>query len=98
MRSWRDYCVVELVERLATAAFQLVELDRCAVDQPANLPLVAGFVRCLGNKLSPRGRRNDMPPPTPTAVRLAAGGSASVRGRVRSPHVAKLQAASVPVP
>jgi len=63
MRAWRDYCVVELVDRLATAAFQLVELDRCAVDQPANLPLVAGFVRCLGNKLSPRGRRNDMPPP-----------------------------------
>jgi len=33
--------------------------------------------------------------PPPTAVRLAA--DTSVRGRVRSPHMAKLQAASVPI-
>ena len=46
------------------------------------------------DKLSPRGRRDDMPPVDGSSTR---GGSTSVRGRVRSPHVAKLQAANVPV-
>ena len=41
------------------------------------------------NKLSPRGRQDDG-----SSTR---GGSTSVRGQVRSPHVAKLQAASVPI-
>ena len=38
--------------------------------------------------------RDDMPPADGSPAR---GGSTSVRGRVRSPHAAKLQAASVPV-
>jgi len=46
------------------------------------------------NKLSPRGRRDDMPPADGSSTR---GGSTSVRGQVRSPHMAKLQAASVPI-
>ena len=46
----------------------------------------------------PRGRRDDIVPLPPKAVRLAADtGSTSVRGRVRSPYMAKLQAASVPI-
>ena len=48
------------------------------------------------NKLSPRrGRRDDMPPPADASS--TRGGSTSVRERVRSPHMAKLQAASVPI-
>ena len=43
------------------------------------------------NKLSPRGRRDDMPPADGSSTR---GGSTSVRGRVRSPHMAKLRAYS----
>jgi len=48
-------------------------------------------------KLSPRGRRDDMPPADGSSTH---GGSTSVRGRVRSPHiswpaVAKLQATIV---
>jgi len=46
------------------------------------------------HKLSPRGRRDDMPPADGSSTR---GGSTSVCGRVRSPHVANLQAASVPI-
>ena len=46
------------------------------------------------NKLSPRGRRDDIPPADGSSTR---SGSTSVRGRVRSPHMAKLQAASVPI-
>ena len=42
------------------------------------------------NKLSPRGLRD------PADGSSTRGGSSSVRGRVRSPHMAKLQAASVP--
>ena len=39
------------------------------------------------NKVSPRGRRDDMPPP-PTAVRSKnRGGSTSVHGWVSSPHI-----------
>ena len=41
---------------------------------------------------SPLGRRDDMPPPAPADGSSTRGGSTSVRGRVRSPHVAKLQA------
>jgi len=40
------------------------------------------------------GRRDDMPPVDDSSTR---GGSSSVRGQVRSPHMAKLQAASVPI-
>ena len=50
------------------------------------------------NKLSPRGRRDDMPPST--AVRLAADLRPSVRGRARSPQISggrQLQAASVSI-
>jgi len=39
-------------------------------------------------------RRDDMP--SSAADSSTRGGSTSVRGRVRSPHMAKLQAASVP--
>ena len=46
------------------------------------------------NKLSHRGRRDDMSPADGGSTR---GGSMSVRGRVHSPHMAKLQAASVPI-
>ena len=46
------------------------------------------------DKLSPRGRRDDMPPADGSSTRVA---STSVHGRVRSPHVAKLQAASMPI-
>jgi len=46
------------------------------------------------NKLSPRGRRDDMPSADGSSTR---GGSTSVRGRVRSLHMANLQAASVPI-
>ena len=46
-------------------------------------------------KLSPRGRRDDMPPPADGSS--TRGGSTSVRGRVRSPHMAKLQAASMTI-
>jgi len=42
------------------------------------------------NKLSPGGCE------TPADGSSTRGGSSSVRGRVRSPHMAKLQAASVP--
>ena len=45
------------------------------------------------NKLSPRGRRDDMPPPM--AVRLAADLRPSADG-IRRRHMAKLQAASIP--
>ena len=44
-------------------------------------------------KLSPRGRRDDMPPADGNS---ASGVSTSVRGRLRSPHMANLEAASVP--
>ena len=40
------------------------------------------------------GRRYDMSPADGSSTR---SGSTSVRGRVRSPHMAKLQAASVPI-
>jgi len=46
------------------------------------------------NKLSPRGRRDDMAPVDGSSAR---GGSTSVRGRVRSPHMARLQAAGMPI-
>jgi len=46
------------------------------------------------NKLSPRGRRDDMPPADGSSTR---GGSTSVRERVRSPPMAKLQATSMPI-
>ena len=46
------------------------------------------------NKLSPRGRRDDMPHADGSSTR---GGSTSVRGQVRSPYMAKLQAAGVPI-
>ena len=41
------------------------------------------------SKVSPRGRRDDIhPPPSPMAARSRSrGGSTSVRGRVRSPHI-----------
>ena len=42
-------------------------------------------LQILTNKLSPRGQRDDMPPPM--AVRLAVDLPTSVRGRVRSPHI-----------
>jgi len=48
----------------------------------------------VGNKLSPHGRRDDMPLADGSSTR---GGSTSVRGRVRSLHVAKLQAVSVSI-
>ena len=48
----------------------------------------------IADKLPPRGRRDDMPPADSSWTR---GGSTSVRGPVRSPHVAKLHAASVPI-
>ena len=47
----------------------------------------------MNYNLSPRGRRDDMPPADGISTR---GGSTSVRGRVRSPNMDKLQAASVP--
>ena len=50
----------------------------------------------VGNRLSPRGRRDDMPPPAANGSSTR-GGSTPVRGRVRSPPTTKLQAASVPV-
>jgi len=43
----------------------------------------------------PRGRRDDMHPPADNSS--TRGGFSSVRGRVVNPHVAKLQAASVPI-
>jgi len=39
-------------------------------------------------------RYDDMPAADGSSTR---GGSTSVRGRVRSPHMAKLQAASIPI-
>ena len=47
------------------------------------------------NKLSPWGGETICPPPADGSS--TRGGSTSFRGRVRSPHVAKLQAASVPI-
>ena len=41
--------------------------------------------RALINKLSPRRRRHNMPPPADGSS--TRGGSTSVRGRVRSPHI-----------
>jgi len=55
---------------------------------------------CILNKINKRSyrpgvaRRYAPPPADGSSTR---GGSTSVRGRIRSPHVAKLQAASVPV-
>ena len=46
------------------------------------------------DKLSPGGQRDDMPPVDGSSTR---GRSTSVRGRVRSPLMAKLQATSVPI-
>jgi len=46
--------------------------------------------KLLYNKVAPRGRRDDMPaarPPPPADGSSTRGGSAFVRGRVRSPHV-----------
>jgi len=40
---------------------------------------------CTHDKLSPRGRRDDMPPPAD--ISSTRGGSTSVRGRVCSPHM-----------
>jgi len=57
----------------------------------SNVSLTMTDVTC---ELSPRSRRNDMPPDDGSSTR---GGSTYVHGRVRSPHVAKLQAASVPI-
>ena len=45
------------------------------------------------NKLSPRSGETMCPPPRVSTR----GGSTLVRGRVRRPHMAKLQAASVPI-
>jgi len=72
---------------------------------PHNISSAFGHLRwpCLGcsqlqrmllKKLSSRCRRDDMPP---TGDSLTRGGSTSVRGRVHSPNVDKLQAASVPI-
>jgi len=49
------------------------------------------------NNLSPRGRRDNMPPPLFPDGSSTRGGSTSVGEWVRSPHVTKLQAASVPI-
>ena len=54
---------------------------------------------CILNKINKRSYRPGVarryaPPADGSSTR---GGSTSVRGRIRSPHVAKLQAASVPV-
>jgi len=42
-------------------------------------------MHAMPNKLSPRGQRGDMPPSA--AGSSTRGGSTSVRGRVRSPHI-----------
>ena len=59
------------------------------------------YLRCLRtyknilhvNKLSPRARRDDMPP-APADSSSTRGGSTSVRGRVRSPHISGGQPAA----
>ena len=43
-------------------------------------------IRAMRDKVSPRGQRDDMPPPVPVQSKNR-GGSTSVRGRVRSPHI-----------
>ena len=48
------------------------------------------------NKVSPSGRRDDMPPPMAVQSKNR-GGPMSVRGHLWWPAVAKLQAASVPI-
>ena len=50
------------------------------------------LANAVANKLLPRGRRENMLPPDGSSTR---GGSTSVRRQVRSPHMAKLEAASV---
>jgi len=77
-----------------------------AADCTAVSPLTAVGAVCTGrkfictvsnnNKLSRWGRRNDMLPP-PADGSSTRGGFTSVRGRVRSPHMAKLQAASMSI-
>ena len=57
--------------------------------------LHASNTRVLGNKYRPGGGETMCPPPADGSS--TRGGSTSVRGRVRSPHTAKLQAASVPI-
>jgi len=50
------------------------------------------LANAVANMLSPWGRRENMLPPDGSSTR---GGSTSVRKQVRSPHMAKLEAASV---
>ena len=50
------------------------------------------LANAVANMLSPCGRRENMLPPDGSSTR---GGSKSVRRQVRSPHMAKLEAASV---
>jgi len=68
----------------ATSQFTSVHMH----DQRTSLPR-------SNNEPSSRGRRDDMPPPADGSS--TRGGSTSVRGRVSSPHMAKLQAAGVPI-
>jgi len=51
MTAWRDYFLVDLIERLATTSLELIQLCRCG-DDMVNLELVATFVRCLGKTFS----------------------------------------------
>jgi len=70
--------------------------NRLRFDAVTAVSLVSPFlwnaVYIETHKLSPRDRRDDMSPADGSSTH---SGSTSVRGRVRSPHVTKLQAARV---
>jgi len=54
------------------------------------LSLCLNSIASTDNKLSPRGRRDDMSPHADGSSTVGGknrGGSTSVRGRVRSPHI-----------
>jgi len=59
-----------------------------------DIKLLSTITAVESEELIARGRRDDMPPP-PAGGSSTRGRSKSIRGRVRSPHLAKMQAANV---
>jgi len=63
----------------------LLERAQCCSSNSTHLhPALNTNAQYNANKVSPRGWRDDMPPADSSSTR---GGSKSVRGRVRSPHI-----------
>ena len=80
----RRFSIFKMADVHRIGLLFLLKFRRSTRVRRANLRhYMPNFVEML-IELSPRGRRDDMPPTDGSSTR---GGSTSVRGRVRSPHI-----------